>query len=176
MIPLSCSPPFRAFGARWFPPSDHFAIHGDGPESELTSRYFVCDVFLFFCHFPIRCSGSGVGLILSIPDICLLPYFYTHTSTDLQEIPYTMLSSQIKIGWLPIRCAYFILFMNMQMRWFSYRTTWWQNSSYLISDDNKTGNYGGLVMFLGWNLFIIVFFLWFYFILRLSLICKLDGL
>ena len=23
---------------------------------------YVCEVFLFFCHFPIRCSGSGVVL------------------------------------------------------------------------------------------------------------------
>ena len=38
----------------------------------------------------------GVVLIVSIPDICLLPYFYTHTSTDSQEIPCTLLSSQIK--------------------------------------------------------------------------------
>ena len=38
MITNSCSPPFRAFGTRWFPPSDHFEIHGDGLESELTSR------------------------------------------------------------------------------------------------------------------------------------------
>ena len=26
----------------------------------------VCDVFLFFCHFPMRCSGSGVILIVII--------------------------------------------------------------------------------------------------------------
>ena len=27
MIAHSCSPSFRAFGTRWFPPSDHFEIH-----------------------------------------------------------------------------------------------------------------------------------------------------
>ena len=47
----------------------------------------------------IRWSLPGVVLIVSISDICLLPYFYTHTSTDSQEIPYTVLSSQIK-WWL----------------------------------------------------------------------------
>ena len=32
-----------------------------------------------FDHFSIRCSGSGVVQIVSIPDICLLPYFlYSH--------------------------------------------------------------------------------------------------
>ena len=36
----------------------------------------VCDVFLCFCHFPIWCPGSGVEHDLSIPEFCLLPYFY----------------------------------------------------------------------------------------------------
>ena len=47
-----------------------FGILGDGPKSGAS----VCDVF-FFCHFPIRCSGSGVILIVSIPDICVHPHF-----------------------------------------------------------------------------------------------------
>ena len=64
--------------------------------SELTLQRFCMHVFLFFCHFPIRCSGSGVILIVSIPDICVLPYILTQTSTDSQEIPYSVLSSQIK--------------------------------------------------------------------------------
>ena len=37
----------------------------------------------------------GVVLIVSIPDICLFLTFYTHTSTDSQEIPYT---DQIVVG------------------------------------------------------------------------------
>ena len=48
-------------------------MHGDGPESELTLMALLCVTFFFFCHFPIRCSGSGVILIVSIPDICVLP-------------------------------------------------------------------------------------------------------
>ena len=35
----------------------------------------VCDVFLRFCHFPIWCPWSGVGLGISIPDILFLSYF-----------------------------------------------------------------------------------------------------
>ena len=34
---------------------------------------YVCDVFLFFCHFAIWCSGLGVILFVLSPDICLLP-------------------------------------------------------------------------------------------------------
>ena len=40
--------------------------------------------------------GQVWYLIVSIPDICLHPYFFTHTNTDLQEIPYAVLSSQNK--------------------------------------------------------------------------------
>ena len=43
--------------------------------ADLKALRTVCDVFLFFCHFPIRYSGSRVVLIISIPDICLLSYF-----------------------------------------------------------------------------------------------------
>ena len=35
----------------------------------------VCDVFLCFCHFLIGCLGSGMVLVASIPDLCLLTYF-----------------------------------------------------------------------------------------------------
>ena len=41
----------------------------------LTSGSHVFDVLLCFCHFPLQCPGLGVYLIVSIPDICLLPYF-----------------------------------------------------------------------------------------------------
>ena len=56
-----------------------FGIHGDGPESGLNPQgASICEVF-FFCHFPIRFSGSGVILIVSIPDICVRPHFlYSH--------------------------------------------------------------------------------------------------
>ena len=37
---------------------------------------FVCGDFLCSCHFPMLCPGSGVVLDLSIPDLCLLSYFY----------------------------------------------------------------------------------------------------
>ena len=40
----------------------------------------VCDVFLCFCHFPISYGVMGQVryLIVSIPDHCLLPYFFLH--------------------------------------------------------------------------------------------------
>ena len=34
----------------------------------------VCDAVLCFCHFSIRCLGSLWYLIVSIPDLCLLPH------------------------------------------------------------------------------------------------------
>ena len=36
----------------------------------------VCGDFLCSCHFPMWCPGSVVVLDLSIPDLCLLSYFY----------------------------------------------------------------------------------------------------
>ena len=42
----------------------------------------MCDVFLCFCHFPIWCLGKVYYLIVSIPDICHLLYFY---STQIQS-------------------------------------------------------------------------------------------
>ena len=35
----------------------------------------VCHIFLCFCYFPIWCPRSGVVNIVSVPDLCLLPYF-----------------------------------------------------------------------------------------------------
>ena len=57
----------------------------------------VCNVFLFFCQFPIRCSGSGVIQIVSIPDICVLPYFlYSHEYRLTRNTVYcAILSDQI---------------------------------------------------------------------------------
>ena len=40
----------------------------------LTYGSLVCDVFLCICHFPIWCPGWVRWLIVSIPDLCLLPY------------------------------------------------------------------------------------------------------
>ena len=56
----------------------------------------------------IRCSVPGVVLIVSISDICLLPYFlYSHEYRLTRHTVYCSNS-----GWLPIRCAYFILEIN----------------------------------------------------------------
>ena len=35
----------------------------------------VCDVYLRFCHIPIRCLGQVWYFSVSIPDLCILPYF-----------------------------------------------------------------------------------------------------
>ena len=56
--------------------------------------------------------------------------------------------------------------MNMQMKYFSYKTTGWENLSNCITDYIKTGNKGGLKMFLGWNMLIYVVFLWLYLIFK----------
>ena len=60
----------------------------------------------------IRCSVPGVVLIESIPDICLLPYFFFLTRVPSHKI-YRILyySLRSNSGWLPIRCAYFIWFI-----------------------------------------------------------------
>ena len=60
----------------------------------------LCDVFLFFCHFPKRGSGSGVILIVLIPDICVLPYFlYSHEYRLTRNTVYcAILSDQIVVG------------------------------------------------------------------------------
>ena len=71
-------------------------------ESELTLKALasVFDVFLFFCHFPIGCSRSGVILIVSIPDICVLPYFlYSHEYRLTRNTVFcAILSDQIVVG------------------------------------------------------------------------------
>ena len=68
--------------------------------ADLKALRTVCDVFLFFGHFPIRCSGSGVVLIVSIPDICLLPYYsYLHKYRLTRNTVYcAILSDQIVVG------------------------------------------------------------------------------
>ena len=76
--------------------SDHFEKHGDGCESELTSRRFCMWrilVLLSLSHkvFWVRCGTNCIDSFFVT--------FYTPTSTDSQEIPYTVLSSQIK-QWL----------------------------------------------------------------------------
>ena len=56
--------------------------------------------FSCFSHFPISCSWSGVILIVSIPDICLLPYFlYLHEYQLTKNTVYcAILSDQIVVG------------------------------------------------------------------------------
>ena len=53
-------------------------------------------------------------LIVSIPDICVLPYFlYSHEYRLTRKTVFcAILSDQIVVG-CPIRCAYFILFTWM---------------------------------------------------------------
>ena len=50
-------------------------------------------------EFPIRCSGSGVMLIVSIPDICVLSYFlYSHEYRLTRNTVYcAILSDQIDL-------------------------------------------------------------------------------
>ena len=57
----------------------------------------MCDLFLSLSQ---RCSGSGVILIVSIPDICVLPYFlYPHEYRLTRNTVYcAILSDQIVVG------------------------------------------------------------------------------
>ena len=52
----------------------------------------------------------GVVLIVSISDICLLPYLNTHTIPTHKKYCILCYPLRSNSGWLPIRCAYFILF------------------------------------------------------------------
>ena len=54
----------------------------------------------------------GVALIVSIPDLCLLPYFFILTRVPTHK-KYRLLCYPLRSnsGWLPIRCAYFILIL-----------------------------------------------------------------
>ena len=73
--------------------------------ADLKALRAVCDVFLFFYHFPIRCSRSGVVLIVSIPSLLfILTRVWTHKKYCL--LCYPLRSNS---GCLPFRCAYFIL-------------------------------------------------------------------
>ena len=65
-------------------------------ESALTLKALL--YVTFSCS--IRCSGSGVILIVSIPDICVLPYFlYSHEYRLTRNIVYCAnLSDQIVVG------------------------------------------------------------------------------
>ena len=50
----------------------------------------VCGVKLLVCHFPIGILGQVCNLIVSVPDLCTLTYFYApvicnHGSPDLGE-------------------------------------------------------------------------------------------
>ena len=67
-------------------------------ESELTLKALLYSTFS--CHFPIKCSGSGVVLIVSIPAICVLPYFlYSHEYRLTRNTVFcAILSDQIVVG------------------------------------------------------------------------------
>ena len=43
--------------------------------ADLLAILYTCDVLLRFCQVPIPGPGSGMVLDVSIPDLCLLPYF-----------------------------------------------------------------------------------------------------
>ena len=45
----------------------------------------IRDVFLCFCHFPMRCPGSGLVLDCIIPD-CRLPYFSNNSIKSINYI------------------------------------------------------------------------------------------
>ena len=48
--------------------------------------------FNLFCHFPARCPVSGVKLIVSIPDLCLLTYLDLYLLGDNTSISYGSLN------------------------------------------------------------------------------------
>ena len=98
----SCSPPFRAFGTRWFPPSDHFEIHSDGPESELTSRRlelyvtFSCSLSLSHKVFWVRCGNNCIDSS-HLPSSLL--FILTRVPTHKKKTVYcVILSDQIVVG------------------------------------------------------------------------------
>ena len=59
-----------------------------------------------------------------------------------------------------------LIFMNMQMRSFSYRTIRWKDLSNCASDAINTCIDGGLMMFWGWSQFVYCVVLWFSLILK----------
>ena len=69
--------------------------------------------------------------------------------TPLHTIVYPCFSLIFKIS---------LIFTNMQRKYFSYRNTGWKNLSNCVIDYIKTGNNGGLKMFMDWNMFIYVFY------------------
>ena len=110
MISLSCFPPFLAFCTGWFPPTDHFEIHCDSLESELTSRRFCFWRFLVLLTlshkvFWVRC---GTYFIDSWHLPSSLHFILTRVPTHKK---YRILCYHLRSNscWLPIRCAYFIL-------------------------------------------------------------------
>ena len=62
----------------------------------------VCDVFLCFCHFPIRCPGSGVVGLLDCNDSWFLLsslLFYSHEyRLTRNTVNCAILSGQIVVG------------------------------------------------------------------------------
>ena len=58
---------------------------------------YVFDVFLCFCHVPICVLGQAWYLIVLIPDLCLLPYFfYSHEYPHTRNTIYCAIISEQK--------------------------------------------------------------------------------
>ena len=93
----------------WFPPSDHFEIPGDCPESELSSRRFCMWRFLvllslFHNVFGVRCGTNCIDS-WHLPSTLLFILTQVPTHKKYRILYYHRRSNS---GWLPIRCTYFI--------------------------------------------------------------------
>ena len=46
------------------------------PTGKVLTSWLLLVMFIVFCYFPVWFPGSGVVLDVSLPDFCLLSYFY----------------------------------------------------------------------------------------------------
>ena len=86
-------------------------------ESELTLKALLYATLTCSFVISIRCSGSGVILIVSIPDICVLPYFlYSHEYGLTRNTVFcAILSDQIVVGCplgVPISYYYLVVYLR----------------------------------------------------------------
>ena len=73
----------------------------------------LCVVFLVFCHFPMWCTGSGVYLIVSIPDLCFVPYFQIYIFSILVS---RRMGSKAEVLLVFIHCLLFLpLFLSLSV-------------------------------------------------------------